>query len=261
MAKKLLTALAIIMFVAGLGLLLFPPISNFIGKQIANSAADKFDTRLENIIDDGSSYNDALNDGKIDENGCLNDGDKSNSPVLFKADLDRLYKDSVAYNENLKTKQYELLRNDTYTQAALNLSNYGINDDIYGYVTADTIDMKLPIYLGASNTNMSYGAAHMSATSLPVGGESTNTVLAGHSGYIGRIFFDNLRNLSIGDEVTIKNYWSTLRYKVVETKINKPNQSQDVYINDKRDLLTMFTCIDDGNGGFDRYYVICERVK
>lgn len=32
MAKKLLTALAIIMFVAGLGLLLFPPISNFIGK-------------------------------------------------------------------------------------------------------------------------------------------------------------------------------------------------------------------------------------
>lgn len=261
MAKKLLTALAIIMFVAGLGLLLFPPISNFIGKQIANSEADKFDTRLENIIDDGSSYNDALNDGKIDENGYLNDGDKSNSPVLFKADLDRLYKDSVAYNENLKTKQYEFLRNDTYTQAALNLSNYGINDDIYGYVTADTIDMKLPIYLGASNSNMSYGAAHMSATSLPVGGESTNAVLAGHSGYIGRIFFDNLRNLSIGDEVTIKNYWSTLSYKVVETKINKPSQSQDVYINDKRDLLTMFICIDDGNGGFDRYYVICERVK
>lgn len=261
MAKKLLTALAIIMFVAGLGLLLFPPISNFIGKQIANSEADKFDTRLDNIIDDGSSYNDALNDEKIDENGYLNDGDKSNSPVLFKADLDRLYKDSVAYNENLKTKQYELLRNDTYSQAALNLSNYGINDDIYGYVTADTIDMKLPIYLGANNSNMSYGAAHMSATSLPVGGESTNAVLAGHSGYIGRIFFDNLRNLSIGDEVTIKNYWSTLRYKVVETKINKPSQSQDVYINDKRDLLTMFTCIDDGNGGFDRYYVICERVK
>ena len=139
MAKKLLTALAIIMFVAGLGLLLFPPISNFIGKQISNSEADKFDTRLENIIDDGSSYNDALNDGKIDENGYLNDGDKSNSHVLFKADLDRLYKDSVAYNENLKTKQYELLRNDTYSQSALNLSEYGINDDIYGYVTADTI--------------------------------------------------------------------------------------------------------------------------
>lgn len=71
MAKKLLTALTIIMFVAGLGLLLFPPISNFIGKQIANSEADKFDTRLENIIDDGSSYNDALNDGKLTRTAIL----------------------------------------------------------------------------------------------------------------------------------------------------------------------------------------------
>lgn len=262
MVKKILTAVAIVMLVAGLGLLLFPPISNFIGTLIANSEADKFDTQLENIIDDGTSYLEALADGRIDDNGYLDDnGNKSEQPVLFKADLDRLYRDSVAYNENLKTHQYELLRDDTYSQSALNLSDYGINDDIYGYVSADTIGMKLPIYLGASSSNMSYGAAHMSATSLPIGGESTNTVLAGHSGYIGRIFFDNLRNLNIGDEVTIKNYWSTLRYKVVETKINKPSQSQDVYINDKRDLLTMFTCIGDGNGGFDRYYVICERVK
>lgn len=262
MVKKLLTVLAILMLVAGLALLLFPPVSNFIGTQIANAEADKFDTQLENIIDDNTTYADALKDGRIDTDGYLNaDGKKSNAPVLFKADLDRLYKDSVAYNEKLKTSQYELLRNDTYAQSALDLTDYGINDDIYGYVTADTIGMKLPIYLGASNSNMSYGAAHMSATSLPIGGESTNTVLAGHSGYIGRIFFDNLRNLSIGDEVTIKNYWSTLRYKVVETKINKPDESQDVYINDKRDLLTMFTCVNDGNGGFDRYYVICERIK
>ena len=55
--------------------------------------------------------------------------------------------------------------------------------------------MRLPIYLGANSSNMSYGAAHMSATSLPIGGKNTNAVLAGHTGYIGRIFFDNLRNL------------------------------------------------------------------
>lgn len=262
LAKKVITVLAIVMLVAGLGLLLFPPISNYAGTLIANSEVDKFNTQLENIIDDGTTYNEALESGRIDSDGYLDDnGTKCDSPVLFKADLDRLYKDSIAYNEQLKTSQYELLRNDTYAQSALNLSDYGINDDIYGYVTADTIDMKLPIYLGASNANMSYGAAHMSATSLPIGGESTNAVLAGHTGYIGRIFFDNLRNLNIGDKVTIKNYWNTLEYKVTETKINKPDESQDVYINDNRDLLTMFTCIDNGNGGFDRYYVICERVK
>lgn len=262
MVKKLLTVVAIIMLVAGIALLLFPPISNYIGKLIANSEADKFDYQIEHIIDDGTSYDDALKSGRIDSDGYLNDnGQKSETPVLFKADLDRLYKDSIDYNQKLKVSQYELLRNDTYTQAALNLSDYGIYDNVYGYVTAESIDMKLPIYLGANNSNMSYGAAHMTATSLPIGGESTNTVLAGHSGYIGRIFFDNLRNLNIGDEVLIKNYWSVLKYKVVETKVNKPSESQDVYINDSRDLLTMFTCIDNGNGGFDRYYVICERVK
>ena len=101
----------------------------------------------------------------------------------------------------------------------------------------------------------------MSATSLPIGGKNTNAVLAGHTGYIGRIFFDNLRNLKIGDRVSITNYWNTLNYKVVETKVNKPNESGDCYLQKDRDLLTMFTCISDGNGGFDRYYVICERAS
>ena len=154
-----------------------------------------------------------------------------------------------------------MLRNDTYSQAAVNLEDYGITDGIYGYVTAETINMRLPIYLGANSSNMSYGAAHMSATSLPIGGKNTNAVLAGHTGYIGRIFFDNLRNLKIGDRVSITNYWDTLNYKVVETKVNKPNESGDCYLQKDKDLLTMFTCISDGNGGFDRYYVICERAS
>lgn len=154
-----------------------------------------------------------------------------------------------------------MLRNDTYSQAAVNLEDYGITDGIYGYVTAETINMRLPIYLGANSSNMSYGAAHMNATSLPIGGKNTNAVLAGHTGYIGRIFFDNLRNLKIGDRVSITNYWDTLNYKVVETKVNKPSESGDCYLQKDRDLLTMFTCISDGNGGFDRYYVICERAS
>ena len=171
------------------------------------------------------------------------------------------YAEAYEKYKKLEKNQYDMLRDDTYTQAAVNLEDYGISDGIYGYVAAKTINMRLPIYLGANSVNMSYGAAHMSATSLPIGGKNTNTVLAGHTGYIGRIFFDNLRNLKIGDKVSITNYWDTLDYKVVETKVNKPNESGDCYLQKGRDLLTMFTCISDGNGGFDRYYVICERVS
>lgn len=261
--RKILTGVAIVMLVAGIGLFMFPIVSNFIGTHIANSETEKFDSQLENLVDDGVTYEDAHEQGKVDDEGYLldeNGNRKSNNPILFKADLDRLYKDSVEYNENLKTNQNSLLINDyAYTQPSLDLSSYGIIDGIYGYVTAESINMNLPIYLGANDTTMSYGSAHLTYTSLPLGGKSTNTVLAGHTGYIGRTFFDNLRNLQIGDKVILHNYWENLTYKVVETKVCKPDQSQDIFIDEGKDLLTMITCISNDNGGFDRYYVICER--
>lgn len=263
MWKKIVTGVAIVMLVAGIGLFMFPIVSNFIGTQIANSETEKFDSRIDSVVDDGLTYEDAYEQGKVDDEGYLLDenGDrKSDNPVVFKPDLDRLYKDSVEYNENLKTNQSSLLIYDySYVQPSLDLPSYGINDGIYGYVSAESINMKLPIYLGANDTTMSYGAAHLTYTSLPLGGKSTNTVLAGHTGYIGRIFFDNLRNLKIGDEVKLRNYWDNLTYKVVETKICKPDQSQDIFIKKDRNLLTMITCISNNSGGFDRYYVICER--
>ena len=105
--------------------------------------------------------------------------------------------------------------------------------------------MELPIYLGGNDFNMASGAAHMTCTSLPVGGNSTNCVLSGHSGYIGRIFFDYIPNLSIGDEITVQ--------------IHKKDESADCYITEGRDLLTLITCVSNGRGGFDRFYLISER--
>ena len=43
MIKKILTGVAIAMLVVGIGLVAFPPISNFIGTQISNGEADGFD--------------------------------------------------------------------------------------------------------------------------------------------------------------------------------------------------------------------------
>ena len=143
MIKKILTGVAIAMLVVGIGLVAFPPISNFIGTQISNGEADGFDTRVEEAED--GSFEQAVKDGKVDEEGYKIDRDgkrTSKQPVVFKADLDRLFNDSVAYNKKLETNQYEMLRNDTYSQAAVNLEDYGITDGIYGYVTAETINMQ-----------------------------------------------------------------------------------------------------------------------
>lgn len=271
MWRKILTVVAVVLLVAGLGFVLFPPVSNTIGAQISKGEVNDFEQLAENVVeetdDSGNpqTFQKAKEEGKVDDEGYPIDEDGNrtgDSQLVFKPDLDRLLRDSRDYNENLKQNQASLLTDSySYVQPSLDLTSYGIFSGIYGYVSAPSINMELPIYLGASNANMSYGAAHLTYTSLPLGGERTNTVIAGHTGYVGRIFFDNIRHLEIGAEVQVTNFWETLDYKVVETVVYKPNETQAIFINDDRDLLTMITCISDGNGGFDRYYVICEREK
>ncbi|MCH5201970.1 MAG: class C sortase [Oscillospiraceae bacterium] len=258
--KKIVFAIATVMLITGLVFLLFPPISNWIGQNIANSETEKFDNSVANAKN--GSYVDALKNKDIDKDGySINENGERTSdfPVLFKDDLDRLYKDSVAYNKSIINNQGTVTTSD-YSTPALNMSSYGVPSGLYGYLSAPTIGMKLPIYLGANASSMSYGAAHLTNTSLPIGGESTNCAIAGHTGYIGRIFFDNLRGLAIGDKVILTNYWGSLNYCVTKTKVVKKNQTEDIYIEEEKDLLTLVTCISNNSGGFDRFIVICERV-
>lgn len=259
MKRKILGIIAAFLVILGVVLVAFPPVSNNIGIQIAHSVVNEFKKNKSSVVD-REKPTEGSNDMDTDDNNNTDRNEYSNKKVTYKIDVDRLYKDSVAYNEMLKTKQYDLLYDENYRQPALNLSDYGIPDGVYGYVAAPSIGMELPIYLGASDYNMSFGAAHMTYTSLPIGGKSTNTVLSGHTGYIGRIFFDYINNLEIGDEVVVENYWSKLTYTVKDKRIHKKYQSSDCYISDGKDLLTMLTCVSDGKGGFDRYYVICERL-
>lgn len=190
-------------------------------------------------------------------------GNKENNSQKFSTDsvdVQKLHEDSLKYNEALKSNQSsKLVGEKSYSYAALDLTKYGIYDNTYGYVSAPTIGMKLPIYLGVTEGNMAYGAAHFCYTSLPTGGESTNVVLAGHTGYIGRWLFDSISNLSIGDEVDVNTYIGSLKYKVVSIKRKLPTESDDIYIERGKDKLTMVTCTYASDGTYMRYIVICER--
>ena len=231
MKRKILLASAIILLAAGLGFLLFPLISNHIGTQISHAKVKEFDRIVENVVEEKTPEQ-AIIDGDVtpEEEHKAVCRDQEGNTVLFRVNLEKLREDSEAYNENLRRYQTDLLVNDAYAAPSLDLAEYGIPDGIYAYVSIPKIGMELPIYLGANGENMSYGAAHMTYTSLPVGGRQSNCVLAGHTGYIGRIFFDNLRSLTEGDAVSVTNYWETLRYHVIATEVCKPNESQNVFI-------------------------------
>lgn len=279
MKRKLFTGIAAVLLISGLMMLIAPRISNRIGEQIAHSTIDDFKALKSKATSDEptekkESSEDSSANTKPKKNNAQNEYAsivQNNDRTIFEEeylsmpenstiDFDLLYSDSIAYNENLKKHQHELLTNEqSYQSPALNLSSYGITSDVYGYISAPSIGMELPIYLGGNDENMALGAAHMTYTSLPIGGESTNCVLSGHSGYIGRIFFDYIPSLNIGDEITVENYWNTLTYKVIDKQIHKKDESADCYITEGRDLLTLITCVSNGHGGFDRFYLICER--
>ena len=278
MKRKLFTGIATVLLFAGLTMLIAPRISNHVGEQIAHTTIEDFKALKSKATSDeptekNESSEDSSANTKPKKNNAQNEYAsivQNNDGTIFEeelsmsenttVDFDRLYSDSIAYNDNLKKHQHELLTNEqSYQSPALNLSSYGITSGVYGYISAPSIGMELPIYLGGNNENMALGAAHMTYTSLPIGGESTNCVLSGHSGYIGRIFFDYIPSLSIGDEITVENYWDTLTYRVIDKQIHKKDESADCYITEGRDLLTLITCVSNGHGGFDRFYLICER--
>lgn len=271
--QKIVSVIAAVSLVTGIGFLAFPTVSNFFGQQRANGIIEDFNNLLENVVpkDDSTgatapggitskSYEEARNKGEVDDEGYIIDesGNRtSDSPVVFEYDLDALYRDSVAYNKGLIHHQ-GTIETTNYSKAALKMSDYGLSN-FYCYLSAPSIDMYLPVYLGANDSMMSCGAAHLAGTSLPIDMKDTNVALAGHTDYIGRIFFDNIRKLEIGDTVTIHNYWESINYKVINYKIVKPNEGNDLIISDGRQLLTLITCIKSKDKGFDRYLVICEK--
>ena len=272
MWRKILTVVAIIILLTGIGFLLFPTVSNFIGQQRANNVIEEYSETLDHVIkeDDpetakelgitAKSFEEALEKGEIDEEGypVNSEGVRTYSyTVSFEYDFDRLYSDSKEYNASIFHHQGTV---DTinYEKAALDMSRYGLNN-LYGYLSAPSIDLYLPVYLGANDSMLSYGAAHLSGTSLPIDEKNTNVAIAGHTGYIGRIFFDNIKRLDLGDTVSFTNYWETIDYEVIDFKTVAPNETGDIYIKDGRQLMTLITCTPDGHGGFGRYLVICEK--
>lgn len=268
---KTIIIISIFITLVAFSLVLYPSVSKIITTQQTSVNIETYDEMAKNVIsvDDGNTadsntselFEKAYNQGLIDKDGyAINSAGAriSDNPVYFKQNLDRLYTDSVAYNKDLIKCQQSKLNENSYTNSALNLSDYGIYNNQFGYISAPSIHLQLPIYLGANDNSMNYGAAHLCYTSLPIIDDScntTNTVIAAHTDYIGKIFFDNIKNLNIGDNIRVTNFWNTINYYVISKDIYKPNESENIYLSEGENLLTLITC---ANNGAERYIVVCK---
>ena len=165
------------------------------------------------------------------------------------------------YNRQLYAeKQCNLTDLEACEESAADLTAYGIGDEIIGVLEITAMELTMPVYLGASDVHLTAGAAVLGNTSVPIGGDSTNCVIAGHRGWRGADYFRHIDRLQVGDTVTLTNLWETLTYTAADIQIIQPHEVDKIKIQQGRDLLTLITCHPYASGGRQRYVVYCERV-
>ena len=115
-----------------------------------------------------------------------------------------------------------------------------------GYVEIQKIGVYLPVYHGTDSDALDKGVGHLMGSSLPVGGESTHTVLTGHSGLAGEKMFSDLDQLEIGDVFYVHVLEEVMAYEVDEINVVLPEDTSHLNIERGQDLCTLVTCTPFG---------------
>ena len=163
--------------------------------------------------------------------------------------LEEALANAQAYNESLLGVLSDKNFSETALQGAsedyqaqLNVTGRGI----MGYVTVPKINVTLPIYHGTDSGTLERGIGHLLGTSLPVGGDSTHSVLTAHSGMASQRMFSDLPGLAEGDVFYLEILGDTLAYQVDQIKTVLPHDTTYLGIEAEQDLCTLVTCTPFG---------------
>ncbi len=168
--------------------------------------------------------------------------------TISDTEKEKILKQAELYNENLIG-----LPDDTPTLKYEDILNF--DDGQICTIEISKIDVNLPVY-HESNEALKKGAVHAKNSSFPIGGENTNCVIEAHTGYPGKVFFDNLNELEKGDKIYIHILDETLVYEVSKKDIVKPEET-DIKI-ESGDKLSLVTCYPYGINSH-RLIVTAER--
>ena len=161
-----------------------------------------------------------------------------------KIDFDKLKEDAINYNKELSELTEPLLSYE-------NIQNYNEllninNDGMIGYLTIDKIKVELPIYHGISNEVLNSSVGHLEGSSLPIGGNSTHSVLSAHRGLPSAKLFTDLDKLEVGDIFKITVLDEALTYEVDKIVIVSPSDREYLKIEEDKDYVTLLTCTPYG---------------
>lgn len=133
-------------------------------------------------------------------------------------------------------------------------------EEVFAYLIIPKLDMKKPIYLDATYKHLDLGVAQVEGTSLPLGGKSTRSVIAGHRGWWGDLMFYNVEKLEAGDDIFIDGRSGLLKYKVTGQEIIDPSDWEKILPIEGRDMVTLLTCHPKRPPRPKRLLINAERV-
>lgn len=258
MLKKIIKTAAVLIFLTGAAVLIYPWARELYGAWQDEQLVEEF----EEMKNDGKEKAEQSPKGEQEEAGDgLPEGEAAERFTGFvQGSFPQLRKDMEAYNRDIyQNGQAGLQDAWNYEQEVFSLEEYDLDSDVIGYLESDAMDICLPLYIGASAGHLAQGAAVLGQTSMPVGGESTNCVIAGHRGWKGIPMFRDIEALREGDVIWITNLWERLAYKVVRITVITPDDIGAVKIVEGEDMLTLLTC-HPYTENYQRYVVYCTRT-
>ncbi|VYT73601.1 class C sortase [Peptoniphilus gorbachii] len=208
--KKKSNKLFIFIFILGLAIMTYPMISNWYYRIESN-----------NQVADYKEARDLLSDEEIQR----------------RIRLAKIYNDNLGnvtpkdpYSEEEKHKAIE-----NYAQMLELRTKIGV-------ISIPSIDVELPIYAGTNEEILQKGAGHLEGTSLPIGGESTHTVITAHSGLPSARLFTDLQKVKMGEKFYIDNIAGTLAYQVDHIDVIDPSDFSQLLVVPEKDYATLLTC-------------------
>lgn len=119
-------------------------------------------------------------------------------------------------------------------------------DGMIGRISIPSIHADLPIFHGTDESTLSKGVGHLFGSALPVGGESTHSVLTGHSGFVNATLLDHLDQVRNGDVFSISVLDEALYYKVDQILTVLPEETDALRKVEGKDYVTLVTCTPKG---------------
>ena len=226
---RLLTIAPPILLLAGILVLLYPVLAT----QYNNARQERIASEFSTVADQAGPDAVAESLRRADEYNLK----ASESPILDPW-LDAQRPDTAPYQEYL---------------SQLNLN------DVMATIKIPAINVNLPIYHGTESATLDKGIGHLFGTALPVGGDSTHTVLTGHTGLGTATMFDQLTSLKEGDVFYIEVPGRHLKYQVTDIRVVLPNETETLNKVEGKDLATLITCTPYGINTH-RLLVTGERV-